>query len=50
MQGFFQQFREKALAKTAKLWEINDIEHNKGGKIYPQNQVNLDCIMPTNPL
>ena len=36
---------------TAKLGEIlNDIEHNKGskisGKIYPQNQVILDCIMP----
>ena len=23
---------------TAKLGEINDIEHNKGSKIYPQNQ------------
>ena len=27
---------------TAKLGEINDIEHNKGSKIYPQNQVILD--------
>ena len=35
---------------TAKLGEINDIEHNKGSKIYPQNQVILDCIMPTIPL
>ena len=34
----------------AKLGEINDIEHNKGSKIYPQNQTNLDCIMPTIPL
>ena len=24
---------------TSKLGEINDIEHNKGSKIYPQNQV-----------
>ena len=32
---------------TAKLGEINDIEHNKGSKIYPQNQAILDCIMPT---
>ena len=35
---------------TSKLREINDIEHNKGSKIYPQNQVILDCIMPTIPL
>ena len=27
---------------TAKLGEINDIEHNKGSKIYPQNQVIVD--------
>ena len=33
-----------------KLGEINDIEHNKGSKIYPQNQVILDCIMATIPL
>ena len=44
-QGFFQQFWEKALGPnwekmtdlTAKLGEINDIEHNKASKIYPQN-------------
>ena len=24
---------------TAKLGEINDIEHKRGSKIYPQNQV-----------
>ena len=35
---------------TAKLGEINDIEHNQGSKIYHQNQVILDCIMPTLPL
>ena len=56
--GLFQQFWEKASGQnsekmidlTAKLGEINDIEHNKGSKIYPQNQVILDCIMPTIPL
>ena len=35
---------------TAKLGEIKDIEHNKGSKIYPQNQAILDCKMPTIPL
>ena len=30
---------------TSKFGEINDIEHNKGSKIYTQNQVILDCIM-----
>ena len=50
-QGFFQQFWEKAPGQnwekmsTSKLGEINNIEHNKGSKIYPQNQVILDCIM-----
>ena len=56
-QGFFQQFWKKAPGQnwekmidlTDKLGEINDVEHNKG-KIYPQNQVILDCIMPTIPL
>ena len=45
--GLFQQFWEKAPGQnwekminlTSKLGEINDIEHNKGNKIYPQNQV-----------
>ena len=57
-QGFFQQFLEKAPGQnwekiidlTSKLGEINDIEHNKGSNKYPQNQVILDCIMPTTPL
>ena len=57
-QGFFQQFLEKARGQnwekminlTSKLGKISDIEHNKGGKIYPQNQVILDCIMPSIPL
>ena len=35
---------------TSKLGEINDIEHSNGSKIYPQNQVILDCIMPSIPL
>ena len=35
---------------NSKLGEINDIEHNKGSKIYPQNQVILDFIMPNIPL
>ena len=58
VQGFFQQFREKAPGQnwekmidlTSKFREINDIEHKKGCKIYPQNQVILDCIMPSNQL
>ena len=29
------------------LGEINDIEHDKGIKLYPQNQVILVCIMPS---
>ena len=54
-QGFFQQLCEKTpgqkmIVLTVKLGEINDIEHNKGSKIYPQNQIILDCIMPTIPL
>ena len=57
-QGLFQQFWEKAPGQnleklidlTSKLGEINDIEHYKGSKIYPQNQVILDCIMPSIPL
>ena len=27
------------------MGEINDIEHNKGSTIYPQNQVILDCTV-----
>ena len=56
--GLFQQFWEKAPGQnwkkminlTAKFGEINDIEQTKGCKIYPQNQIILDCIMPTIPL
>ena len=57
-QGFFQQFWEKAPGQiwekmidlSSKLGEINNMEHNKGSKIYPQNQVILDCIRPSIPL
>ena len=50
---FFQQIwekdpgqnLEKMIDLTSKLGEINDIEYNKGSKIYPHNQVILDCIM-----
>ena len=40
----------KRIDLTSKLGEINDIEHYKGSKIYPLNQVILDCIMPSIPL
>ena len=58
LPSFFQQFWEKAPGQNwekmtdlaSKLGEINDIEYNKGSKIYPQNQVILDCIMPSIPL
>ena len=43
---------EKMIDLTSKLGEINGIEHtcNKDSKIYPQNQVILDCIMSSIPL
>ena len=55
---FFQQFWEKAPGQnwekvtdlTSKLGEINDIENYKGSKIYPQNQVILDCTLSRIPL
>ena len=58
IQGLFQQFWEKAPGQnwekkidlTSKLGEIKDIEHYKGSKTYPQNQVILDCIVPSIPL
>ena len=33
-----------------KIGRINGIEHNKGSKIYPQNQVILDWFIPSIPL
>ena len=41
---------KKMIHLTTKLGEINNIEYNQGSKIYPQNQVILDCIMPVIPL
>ena len=41
---------KKMINLKARLGEINNIVHNKCSKIYPQNQVILDCIMPTLPL
>ena len=50
-RAFSSSFGKRPLAKIGeKLGEIKDIEHNKGSKIYPQNQVILDCIMPSIPL
>ena len=34
---------EKKIDLTSKLGEINNIEYYKGSKIYPLNQVILDC-------
>ena len=39
----------KMIDLTAKLGEMNGKEHNKVSKIYPQNHVILDCILPTIP-
>ena len=53
MQCFFKQFWPKIgkmIDLSSKLKEINGIEQNKDSKIYPQNQVILDCIMPPIPL
>ena len=52
-RAFSSNFGKRPLAKirkndrlNIKIGEkINDIKHNKGSKIYPQNQVILDCIM-----
>ena len=44
------KFGKKMIDSTSKLGETNDVEHNKGSKIYPQNQVILDCIMSSIPL
>ena len=40
----------KMIDLTSKLGEINDIEHNKDSKIFPQNPVILNCIMSSIPL
>ena len=37
----------KIIDLMLKLGKINDIKHNNGSKVYPQNQVILDCFMPS---
>ena len=32
---------------NVKIGKIIDIKHNYGSKIYPKNQVILDCFMPS---
>ena len=49
-RAFSSNFGEKMINLTSNLGEINDIEHNKDSKIYPQDQVILDCIMSSIPL
>ena len=56
-RAFSSNFGKRPLAKIGKndqlhpkLGEINNIEHNKGSKMYPQNQVILDCVMSSIPL
>ena len=41
---------KKMIDLKSKLGEINDIEHNKGSKTFPPNQVILEVIMPSIPL
>ena len=36
----------KMIDLTSKLGEINNIEHNKGSKIYSRNQVILKALSP----
>ena len=45
-----QNWEKKIDLTSKKLGDINDIEHYKGSKIYTQNQVILDFIMPSIPL
>ena len=40
----------KIINLLSKLGKIIDIKHNYRGKIYPKNQVILDCFMPSNIL
>ena len=37
----------KILYLMSKLGKIIDIKYNYGSKIYPENQVILDCFMPS---
>ena len=51
---FSSNFGKRPLDKIGKNdrlnIKINDIEHNMDSKIYPQNQINLDCNMSSIPL
>ena len=49
-KGPWPKLEKKLFNLTSKLGKINDIEHNKGRNIYPQNQAILDCIMSSIPL
>ena len=56
-RAFSSNFGKRPHAKIGKkdrlnikIYQINNIEHYKGSKIYPQNQVILDYIMPSIPL
>ena len=57
-RAFSSNFGKWPLAKVGekndrlyiKIGRINDIEHNKDSKIYPQKQDILDCIMSSIPL
>ena len=52
ISGFIQQFWEKTAGQNwetiinlmSKLGKIINIKHNYGSKIYPKNQVILDCF------
>ena len=37
----------KMINLTSKLGKITYIKHNHGSKVHPQNQVILDCFMPS---
>ena len=47
-RNFISKIRISNITDYAAL--INDIECNKDSKIYPQNQIILDCIMSSIPL
>ena len=56
-RAFSSNFGKRPLAKIGKNDRLDikigrnfNIEHNKGSKIYPQNQVILDSFMPSIPL
>ena len=40
------QTRERCALEIA-AYVFNEIKHNNWGQVYPQNQVILDCFMPS---